>query len=174
MNQWVAILTEALVAVLLAVTIGYCVILDRRLKALKGDRAALKSVIGELMGATTAAERAIATLREAVGECEHDLGAKLIRGGELEAELAERIGAGRDVLQRIGRITQAATPREAARGATTPVPAPVPAPAASVLAPVLAAPAAATSSRNRMAEAVARARALSLSFEQRSDRSQAA
>ncbi|HVV92269.1 MAG TPA: DUF6468 domain-containing protein [Hyphomicrobiales bacterium] len=168
MNQWVAILTEALVAVLLAVTIGYCVILDRRLKALKGDRAALKSVIGELIGATAAAERAIATLREAVGECEHDLGAKLIRGGELEAELAERIGAGRDVLQRIGRITQAATPREAVREAA------VPAPAAPAPAPASAAPAAATSSRNRMAEAVARARALSLSFEQRSDRSQAA
>jgi hypothetical protein len=154
MNQWVTILTEGLVAVLLAITIGYCVVLDRRLKTLKGDRAALKSVIGELAQATGAAERAIATLRAALGECEHDLGAKLIRGGELEGELAERIGEGRDLLQRIGRITQAAAPQGTAR-ASGPAAATVPA-------------------RNRMAEAVARARALALDFEQRAEKSRAA
>jgi hypothetical protein len=149
--NWIAILTEALVAVLLAITIAYCMTLDRRLKALKGDRAALQSVIAELVTATGAAERAITTLREAVDECEHDLGAKLIRGGELGAELAERIGTGRQIVQQIGRITQAATPREAA-------------------APEPAAPPA----RGRMAATVAQARALALRFEERARQNEAA
>lgn len=149
MTSSIAILTEAVVAVLLAITIGYCVLLDRRLKTLKGDRAALQAVIGELMAATGAAERAIATLREAVTDCEYELGAKLVRGGELAGELAERISAGRQVVQQIGRITQAAQPRDPTPAVVTPP-------------------------KSRIAETVAQARALASRFEERARQSEAA
>ena len=37
MSHVIALIIEALVAVLLAITIGYCIILDKRLKRFKAD-----------------------------------------------------------------------------------------------------------------------------------------
>jgi hypothetical protein len=39
------LMIESLVAVLLLITIGYCMILNRRLKRLRGDEQALKATI---------------------------------------------------------------------------------------------------------------------------------
>src|SRR5260370_41113171 len=54
---------ESLVAALLMLTIGYCMLLNRRLKLLKADEHSLKATIAELITATEIAERAIGGLK---------------------------------------------------------------------------------------------------------------
>jgi len=59
MSHSLGIAIESLVAILLMLTIGYCMLLNKRLKRLKADEHSLKAVIAELITATEIAERAI-------------------------------------------------------------------------------------------------------------------
>ncbi len=63
MSNGFGLIIEGLVAILLMVTIGYCMILNNRLKRLKADERALTATIAELITATEMAERAVAGLR---------------------------------------------------------------------------------------------------------------
>ena len=45
MNHWFGIVIESLVAVLLLLTIGYCMLLNKRLKRLKADEQSLKATV---------------------------------------------------------------------------------------------------------------------------------
>lgn len=121
----VSIVIELLVAGLLAVTIGYCVALNRRLLRLKADEQALKATIGELITATEIAERAIQGLKVTVRECDATLGERLRLAERFVGEIEREVASGRDVLDKVARITQAA---RAAREADTFQPAPVVAP----------------------------------------------
>lgn len=71
------LIIELLVAVLLVTTIGYCMVLNKRLKALRADEHLLKATIGELLAATEVAERAIIGLKATTREAEIALGQKL-------------------------------------------------------------------------------------------------
>jgi hypothetical protein len=71
------LIIELLVAVLLVMTIGYCMVLNKRLKALRADEHLLKATIGELLSATEVAERAIIGLKATTREAEAALGQKL-------------------------------------------------------------------------------------------------
>ena len=102
---------NGLVAILLVLTIGYCMLLNRRLKLLKSDEHSLRATISELVTATDIAERAIAGLKLTVEECEVELEARLARGERLTADLDRRIVAGKSVLERLAHA--------AAGGATT-------------------------------------------------------
>ena len=62
MSHSLGIAIESLVAVLLMLTIGYCILLNKRLTRLKADEHSLKAVIGELITATEIAEPAIGGL----------------------------------------------------------------------------------------------------------------
>lgn len=66
MNHSLGMAIETLVAILLMLTIGYCILLNKRLTRLKADEHSLKAVIGELITATEIAERAIGGLKLAV------------------------------------------------------------------------------------------------------------
>jgi hypothetical protein len=94
MTDAMGMIIESFVAVLLMLTIGYCMMLNRRLKLLKGDEDALRATIAELVTATEIAERAIG------------LGERLARAERLCAELDRRLNTGKDVL---GHLSQAAT-----------------------------------------------------------------
>src|SRR4051812_50163647 len=59
MSHSLGLAIEGLVAVLLMLTIGYCMLLNKRLLRLKADEQSLKATIGELITATEIAERAI-------------------------------------------------------------------------------------------------------------------
>jgi hypothetical protein len=98
---------EMLVAILLALTIGYCVTLNRRLKLLKSDEQSLRATISELVTATEIAERAIAGLKQTVEECEIGLGARLNSADRITGDLDRSIGAGRDLVERLTRIVVA-------------------------------------------------------------------
>jgi hypothetical protein len=102
------LIIEGLVAVLLALTIGYCMLLNRRLTRLRNDEHSFKDTIAELITATESAERAIAGLKLTVRESEEIL-AKRLRDSELiAADLQRELKRGEGVLSRIIRITEAA------------------------------------------------------------------
>ncbi|MCD7060003.1 DUF6468 domain-containing protein [Pelagibacterium xiamenense] len=99
---------EAAVAVLLATTIGYCILLNRRLKKLHADRAALQQMIGDLVQATNMANGAIKGLKQTAIETDEMLNQKLNDAERFAIELANHVNAGQAVMDRISKITEAA------------------------------------------------------------------
>jgi hypothetical protein len=95
---------ESLVAILLLLTILYCVRLNGQLKRLKGDEATLKTTIAELMTATETAERAISGLRATVRDAEQTLGESLQLAERFSSELHRNTAAGAEVLHRLTQI----------------------------------------------------------------------
>lgn len=113
MSNGFGLMIESLVAVLLLVTIGYCFLLNRRLKRLKADEQSLKATISELITATEIAERAIAGLKVTVRECNQGFGDSLRKAEALASELHSQIAAGREVVDRLSQIALAARPAQA-------------------------------------------------------------
>ena len=111
---------ESLVAVLLLLTITYCVILNNRLKRLKADEQSLKATIAELITATEIAERAVAGLKTTAHECDHTLGERLRTADRTCVELAEQIKAGDVLMKRLSRIVAAARPGDGTEPAAVP------------------------------------------------------
>jgi len=102
------IIIEAGVAVLLATTIGYCMILNVRLSRLRTDREQLQKMVTDLVGATDLAKQAISGLREAAEECDLTLSARLDAAERFTVDLAHHVNAGHAVMERISKITRAA------------------------------------------------------------------
>jgi hypothetical protein len=113
-SNGIGLVIESLVAILLMLTIGYCIVLNSRLKMLKADEQALKATISELITATEIAERAIAGLKLTVRDCDLSLGERLRKADHLSSEIAHRLDDGKAVLERLTRIVQAARPQGAA------------------------------------------------------------
>jgi hypothetical protein len=144
-SQNFGLMIESLVAVLLLLTISFCLRLNRRLKKLKADEHALKATISELITATEIAERAIAGLKMTVRDCDQNLGERLHAGESLSRELARQLKSSDEVLIRLAQISIAARP---------PQPAEMPAPA-DVRATAVAANAFAARARARSSSAAA-------------------
>ena len=104
MTHSFGLMVESTVAILLAVTIAYCVVLNRRLRRLRADEMSLKATISELITATEIAERAIGGLKVAVRECDQDLGERLRVAERFSTEIAQQIESGQEVLGRLTRI----------------------------------------------------------------------
>jgi len=104
MSNGIGMMIESLVAVLLMLTVGYCMLLNRRLKLLKADEHSLRATISELITATEIAERAIAGLKITVHECDVGLGERLSRAETMTSEFDRRLASGRDVLHRLSQI----------------------------------------------------------------------
>ncbi|MGB3446889.1 MAG: DUF6468 domain-containing protein, partial [Xanthobacteraceae bacterium] len=122
MNHSFGFMIEALVAVLLVVTIGYCMLLNKRLLRLKADEQSLKATIGELITATEIAERAIGGLKHTVRDVNENLGEQIAAATDLSERLIRQLAEGDVVLGRLSRIAVAA------RSPAAPAPAPAPAP----------------------------------------------
>ena len=108
MSNGLGLMIEGVVAVLLLLTIGFCIVLNRRLKKLKADEQALKGTIAELITATEIAERAIAGLKMTVRDCDQSLGERLRAGESLARELGGQLNGGRQILTQLAQITLAA------------------------------------------------------------------
>lgn len=102
------LVVETLVAVLLATTIGYCVILNQRLKRLHADRGELRKMVGDLVSATTLANAAIQELKSAARESETVLAARLEEAEKFGLELANHVTAGHQIMDKIAKITSVA------------------------------------------------------------------
>jgi hypothetical protein len=106
------LMIESLVAILLLLTIAFCLVLNSRLKKLKADEQALKGTIAELITATEIAERAIAGLKMTVRDCDQSLGERLRAGESLARELGDQLDGGRHIMAQLAQITRAARPQE--------------------------------------------------------------
>jgi hypothetical protein len=104
----IVVLIETLVCVLLATTIGWCVVLDRRLRKLKADEQMMRRTIVDLVSATEKAERAVAGLRGIVTDCDQTIAAHLRDAERHATDLAGYIRSGDDVIARIARIVETA------------------------------------------------------------------
>jgi len=103
----IGIIIDGLVAILLMLTIGYCVMLNRRLKRLKADEQSLRATISELVTATEIAERAIGGLKLTVHECDAGLGERLRKAERVTIEIERTVAAGKELLGRLSQIVTA-------------------------------------------------------------------
>jgi hypothetical protein len=124
-SHTIGLMIESLVAGLLVVTIGYCVVLNRRLVRLKADEMSLKATISELITATEIAERAVSGLKIAVRDCDRDIGERLRAAEQFSTSLGQQLTQGQDILVRLARIATASkavreVPAEREAGAPDP------------------------------------------------------
>jgi chromosome segregation ATPase len=110
MSHSFGIVIESLVAILLLLTIGYCMLLNTRLKRLKADEHSLKATIGELITATEIAERAIGGLKHTVRDVNENLGNQLTSAAQMSEQLKRQLAECDNVIRRLSRITIAARP----------------------------------------------------------------
>ena len=110
MSHSLGIVIESLVAVLLMLTIGYCILLNKRLKRLKADEHSLKATIGELITATEIAERAIGGLKHTVRDVNEHLGSQLTAATQMSAHLKNQLAEGDGIIRRLTKIALAARP----------------------------------------------------------------
>jgi uncharacterized protein DUF6468 len=113
--------TDAIVAILLIATIGYSVVLNRRLTAVRSDREKFEDVIRTLSAATLRAEAAVANLRAAADDSGRRLDKKIEEARGLSDDLAYMIERGAGIadkmagLIRNGRDGARAEPRPESR-----------------------------------------------------------
>jgi len=110
MSHSLGIVIESLVAALLMLTIGYCMLLNTRLKRLKADEQSLKATIGELITVTEIAERAIGGLKHTVRDVNENHGNQIASATALADHLKKQLAEGDNVLRRLSRIAIAARP----------------------------------------------------------------
>ncbi|WP_024512733.1 DUF6468 domain-containing protein [Bradyrhizobium sp. ARR65] len=143
MSPVLGLTIETLVAVLLVITIAYCMLLNKRLQRLKADEHSLKAVIAELVTATEIAERAIGGLKHTVRDVNENLGVQLSAANEMSDYLKKQLAEADHVVRRLSKIALAARPSTApsdtvdlAPAAAAPAPAPVSAVPVAPVAPV--------------------------------------
>jgi hypothetical protein len=107
MTNGIGMMIDMVVAFLLVLTIGYCILLNRRLKLLKADEQSLRATISELVTATQIAERAIGGLKLTVHECDMGLGERLRKAERMTIEIDRTIATGKDLLGRLSQIVTA-------------------------------------------------------------------
>jgi uncharacterized protein DUF6468 len=117
MSHSLGVVIESLVAVLLMLTIGYCMLLNKRLQRLKADEHSLKATIAELITATEIAERAIGGLKHTVRDVNENLGSQLTAATQMAGHLKDMLAEGDGVIRRLGRIAIAARPTQEAEPA---------------------------------------------------------
>lgn len=103
-GHFLGIAIEALVAVLLAVTIGYCVLVNRKLVQLRSDQSELKVIVRDLHLATGQAEQAISGLRQGANIAEESLGRQIEHVRGLDAQLSASIAKGEALLTKLAAM----------------------------------------------------------------------
>lgn len=112
---------ELIIGGLMVVTIGYCILLDRRLRAVRQDEQVMRKTVTDLSIATERAERAIDALRHTLGDCDRTLAERLKAAERYATDLEDQIRSGDEVLERISRIVSTAFDAPGVRGAADPV-----------------------------------------------------
>lgn len=108
MNLPLGLVVEGSVAFLLVVTIGYCMILNRRLKKLHADRETLRKMVLDLVKATDLANAAIRELKSTAQEADTTINARLEEAEKVEMDLRSHLTSGKELIDRIAKITTAA------------------------------------------------------------------
>ena len=119
-------IVEGSVSILLMVTIGYCVVLNSRLKRLHADRDTLRQMVTDLVQATDLANSAVKELKTTAVEADLVLNARLEEAERFGVQLANHVAAGQSLMERIAKITSVAQAREPLMPAEQPLPTPAP------------------------------------------------
>jgi hypothetical protein len=98
------IIVEGAVAILLATTIGYCVVLNQKLRKLHADRDTLRKMVSDLVQATALANTAVHELKTAALEADTVLNSRLEEAEKFGIELANHVTAGQQVMDKIAKI----------------------------------------------------------------------
>ena len=91
---------------LLTATLGYCIVLERKLSQLRSGQDGLKATIGELNGAIAHAGQSMRALKTATGETVQTMDEKLTRARSLVDELSVLCASGTRIAERFERIPQ--------------------------------------------------------------------
>lgn len=118
------LVVEALVALLLVVTIAYCLVVNRKLEQLRSDQSELKSTIRDLNLATGQAEAAIVTLRTTADTAQETLAGHIENARELESLLSTELIKGEEILSKLAIITRNVQVRPDAPASAAAAPAP--------------------------------------------------
>jgi hypothetical protein len=110
----VTVLLDLLVAGLLATAIAYCVLLNRRLGALRADKAQLEETVRSLAEVSLRAEGGIARLRETAEELGRGLHQKIEAGQALREDLTYMVDRAAGLADRLEGTIRAR--RDDARG----------------------------------------------------------
>jgi hypothetical protein len=113
-------IAELILEVLLAATLCFCIVLERRLAAVRKGQEGLKTHIGELNMAIAGAGASLRALKAAAGEAAHTLDERLKRARLHIDELSVLTASGERIAQRMEGI--AATPRVAREIPDMPLP----------------------------------------------------
>ena len=92
---------EAIVAILLMVTVGYCFVLDRRLQALRSGREELQKVVEDLNGSIARAQTTILDLKANAGDTARILEDRVAKAQGLADELALMVQSGNSIAERL-------------------------------------------------------------------------
>lgn len=108
---------EALVAILLLVTAGYCFVLNRRLSVLRSSQDEMQRLLDEFVAATSQAENSITALKQASAEAGNALQERVSAARELSDELSMIVQSGGSLADRLEErlLSSSANARE--RGA---------------------------------------------------------
>ena len=113
-------IAELILEVLLAATLGYCILLERRLAAVRKGQEGLKTHIGELNMAISGAGASLRALKAAAGEAAQTLDERLKRARLHIDELSVLTVSGERIAQRME--SAAASPRVAREIPDMPLP----------------------------------------------------
>jgi Domain of unknown function (DUF6468) len=98
-----SLIVDIALSVLLAATLVYCAILERKLSSLRKGQDGLKNTIADLNGAIVSAGASMRMLKAAAGTAAENLDGRIARGRSLADELSLLVGSGERIAERIER-----------------------------------------------------------------------
>jgi hypothetical protein len=104
----ITFIVEIALEVLLAATLGYCIVLERRLAAVRKGQEGLSRIVGELNMAISGAGASLRALKTAASEAAGTLDDRLRRARLHVDELSVLVGSAERIAQ---RIEDASSPR---------------------------------------------------------------
>jgi ABC-type transporter Mla subunit MlaD len=103
MTMTFAMALELILTVLLAATLAYCVVLERRLATVRQGQAGLQNMIRDLNGAIAGAGASLRALKSAAADAADTLDDRLKRARAIADELAVLSTSGERIAQRFDR-----------------------------------------------------------------------
>lgn len=108
MTGSVGLAIEGTVALLLVITIGYCILLNRKLGALRRDEGAMRALVRELTEATATAERAIQSLKTSAADWDRALGSRMRHAERINDQLGGHVDRAEPLAAELTDIVDAA------------------------------------------------------------------
>jgi hypothetical protein len=129
----VTFVVEIALEVLLAATLGYCIVLERRLASVRKGQEGLSRIVGELNMAISGAGASLRALKTAASEAAGSLDERLKRARLHVDELSVLVGSAERIAQRIENASAPRLHAEETARAAEPVMTSQPLPSVSIM-----------------------------------------